>query len=47
MSRNRVPRPQGGQKPEKHAEIIVFNPTPDPPISPGSELHLWSENCFP
>ena len=43
MSRNRVLRPRGGQKPEKHPEIVVFNPTPGPPISTGSELHLWSE----
>ena len=47
MSRNRVLRPRGGQKPEKHPEIVVSNPTHGPPISQGSELHLWSENCFP
>ena len=37
MSGNRVFRPRGGRKRGKHAEIVVFNPTPGPPICRGSE----------
>ena len=43
MSRNRIPRPRGGRNSGKHAEMVIFNPTPGTPICQGSELHLWSE----
>ena len=43
MSRNRIPRPRGGRNSGKHAEMVIFNPTPGTPICRGSELHLWSE----
>ena len=43
MSRKCVLRPRGGRNSGKHAEMVIFNPTPGTPICRGSELHLWSE----
>ena len=43
MSRHRIPRPRGGRNSGKHAEMVIFNPTPGTPISRGSELHPWSK----
>ena len=43
MSRNRIPRPRGSRNSGKHAEMVIFNPTPGTPSCRGSELHLWSE----